>query len=147
MRYYPRPKTRDEALAWIDWNRSNYERYGYGLWILQTWEDDFVGDCGLTWQTVEGGQYLEVGYHVVTAFQGQGLATEGASACLDLAFGEIGEEHVIAIVNPANHASRRVAEKIGMEVEREADAYGGQVVVYGMRATSASPRCCPVAPS
>lgn len=24
MRYYPRPKTRDEALGWIRWNERNY---------------------------------------------------------------------------------------------------------------------------
>jgi RimJ/RimL family protein N-acetyltransferase len=27
MRHYPRPETRDEARAWIDWNKSNYAEH------------------------------------------------------------------------------------------------------------------------
>jgi RimJ/RimL family protein N-acetyltransferase len=34
MRYYPRPKTRDEASAWISWNQRLYRTHGYGLWLL-----------------------------------------------------------------------------------------------------------------
>jgi RimJ/RimL family protein N-acetyltransferase len=131
MRFYPRPKTRGEALDWIHWNQRNYAQYGFGLWFVETHDGTFVGDCGLTWQTVEGAQHLEVGYHTVPALQGLGYATEAAMACVDLAE-EIGETHVIAIINPANRASRRVAEKIGMTLEREADAHGSRAVIYGL---------------
>jgi RimJ/RimL family protein N-acetyltransferase len=31
MTYYPRPKTRDEAVRWIEWNRALYRTHGYGL--------------------------------------------------------------------------------------------------------------------
>ena len=54
MTYYPRPKTRQEAAQWIDWNRGLYRMRGYGLWLLTTAEGDFVGDCGLTPQVVDG---------------------------------------------------------------------------------------------
>jgi RimJ/RimL family protein N-acetyltransferase len=131
MRFYSRPKTREEAGAWIDWNRQNYRQHGYGLWVVELHDGTFVGDCGLTWQTVEGARHLEVGYHTVPALQGLGYATEAALACVELA-DEIGETQVIAIINPANRASRRVAEKIGMTFEREADVHGGRAVVYGL---------------
>ena len=36
MTYYPRPKTRDEAVQWIKWNRALYRTHGYGLWLLST---------------------------------------------------------------------------------------------------------------
>jgi RimJ/RimL family protein N-acetyltransferase len=49
MAYYPRPKTPDEAAAWIAWNEENYARDGFGLWILHDSSGAFVGDCGLTW--------------------------------------------------------------------------------------------------
>jgi hypothetical protein len=52
MTYYPAPKTRDQASAWGDWSRRNYAEHGYGLWIIGTHDGQFVGDCGLTWQTV-----------------------------------------------------------------------------------------------
>jgi hypothetical protein len=28
----PRPKDRDEVLAWIDWNQRLYRQEGFGLW-------------------------------------------------------------------------------------------------------------------
>ena len=131
MRYYPQPRTREEAGEWIAWNRRNYAEHGYGLWIVETHDGGFVGDCGLTWQPVGERQVLEVGYHVVPAHQGRGYATEAARACLALATGEIGEEHVVAIVHPDNLASRRVAENIGMREEQRARVHGRDVVVLG----------------
>ncbi|BCW57809.1 hypothetical protein StoSoilB20_11560 [Arthrobacter sp. StoSoilB20] len=81
MTYYPAPKTRDEAAAWIQWNRDNYARDGHGLWIIETHDGGFVGDCGLTWQQVNGRCELEVGYHVRRELQGRGYASEAALAC------------------------------------------------------------------
>ncbi|GAA4699965.1 GNAT family N-acetyltransferase [Nocardioides nanhaiensis] len=131
MRYYPRPRTREEARAWIDWNRRSYAEHGYGLWVLETHEGEFVGDCGLTWQPVGERQVLEVGYHVLPRHQGRGYATEAARACLELATGAIGEQHVVAIVHPDNAASRRVAERIGMREEQRTVVHGRDVVVLG----------------
>ena len=54
MTYYPRPRTRAEAADWIRWNEDNYARDGFGLWILHDEEGSFLGDCGLTWQRVDG---------------------------------------------------------------------------------------------
>lgn len=114
MRYYPAPKTREEAAAWIAWNQRNYAEQGYGLWAIETHEGRFVGDCGLTWQQVNGVPKLEVGYHVRTAEQGLGYATEAAAACRDYARDQTSAEELVAIIHPGNHASRRVAEKVGM---------------------------------
>jgi RimJ/RimL family protein N-acetyltransferase len=131
MRFYPQPKTREEAKHWIDWNQANYTEHGYGLWIIETHLGNFVGDCGLTWQTIDGQRFLELGYHTARRRQGRGYATEAARACLELAAGPIGESHVVAIINPENTPSRRVAEKLGMQVEQETDVYGRPAVVYG----------------
>jgi RimJ/RimL family protein N-acetyltransferase len=49
MRYYPSPKSRDEALAWIAWNQRLYREHGFGLWLLTLRDTGkFAGDCGLT---------------------------------------------------------------------------------------------------
>ena len=133
MRYYPSTKSRAEAQQWIDWNRRNYDEHGYGLWIVETLDGEFVGDCGLTWQQVGDERILEVGYHTVAGLQGLGYATEAARACVDLATETIGEPHVVAIINPDNGPSRRVAEHLGMRVEQEAEVHGRSAVVYGLR--------------
>ena len=135
MAYYPAPKTRQEAQAWIDWNQRNYAEHGYGMWVIETHDGEFLGDCGLTWQEVNGRRELEVGYHVRADRQGQGLATEAALACRDYARSQIGADHLVALIHPDNLASRRVAEKLGLQFE-EADPVGAEaprVVVYGCR--------------
>jgi RimJ/RimL family protein N-acetyltransferase len=129
MRYYPRSKTRDEAQRWIDWNQANYRDVGFGLWIIETSDGRFVGDCGLTMQEVEGEHEVEVGYHVRPEFQNQGLATEAARATKAVAV-EHGLLRLIAIINPENVPSQRVAEKIGLRYERTVDHPDGKQTIY-----------------
>jgi RimJ/RimL family protein N-acetyltransferase len=131
MRFYPRPKTRAEARAWIEWTLGNYARDGFGLWVIEDPDGEFLGDCGLTWQTLDGAEDLEIGYHVVPARQGLGIATEGARACRDFARGR-GVERLIAITAPENRPSQRVAEKVGMRWERSTTKSGVPVFVHGM---------------
>ena len=131
MTYYPRPKTRQEAAHWIDWNRGLYRTHGYGLWLLTTTDGDFVGDCGLTPQMVDGVTELEVGYHVLPAMQGRGYATEAAAACRVFAQAVLGATRLIAIIHPDNRPSQRVAAKIGLRPEKRATVHGGRdAVIY-----------------
>jgi RimJ/RimL family protein N-acetyltransferase len=131
MTYYPRPKTRPEAAQWIDWNHGLYRTRGYGLWLLTTADGDFVGDCGLTPQVVDGVTELEVGYHVLPALQGRGYATEAAAASRDFARTVLGAKRLIAIIHPDNRPSQRVAEKIGLLPEKRATVHGGrEAVIY-----------------
>lgn len=145
MEFYPAPKTRAEVADWIAWNRRSYAEHGHGLWIVETHAGAFVGECGLTWQRVNGERRLEVGYHVAPVLQGRGYATEAAAACRDHARDVLGAPELVAIVHPENTASRRVAEKIGMEVLEEdrtgvdasyLEAIGAEArTVLGMRLT------------
>lgn len=133
MRYYPRPKTRDEALAWIEWNLRLYDEHGFGLWVMEsTSTSEFVGDCGLTPQTVEGVPDTEVGWHTKKEFWNQGFATEAALACRDLGFDSFRLARLISIIDPENIASRRVAEKIGMRPDRTAVHDGYPCVIYAI---------------
>jgi RimJ/RimL family protein N-acetyltransferase len=132
MRYYPRPKTRSEARDWIARNRQRYRAHGFGLWIMNRRDTgEFVGDCGLTFQHVDGVDELEVGYHVRTAFQGNGYATEAAAASRDFARDVLGAHRLIAIISPRNLPSQRVATKIGLKIEKHTVAPdGAEAVIY-----------------
>jgi len=114
MAYYPAPKTREESLDWIERMQARYVEHGHGLWIIETHGGEFLGDCGLTWQSVNGMPVLEVGYHVRADRQHQGLATEAAIACRALARAEFAPTLLTAIIHPENVASRTVAERLGM---------------------------------
>jgi RimJ/RimL family protein N-acetyltransferase len=133
MAYYARPKDRAEALAWIEWNQRLYREHGFGLWIVEERESgQFVGDCGLTPQEVDGATEIEVGYHVRASLQRQGFATEGAAAARAYARDVLGLDRLIALIHPDNVASQRVAEKIGLRFERETTSRSGRPSrVYG----------------
>lgn len=116
--------------GWIEWTLRNYQEYGFGLWVIETHTGDFVGDCGLTMQDVEGEQLVEVGWHVRTPLRRQGYASEAAGSVRAAARGA-GVDHLVAIIRPSNIASQRVATKIGLALEREVHAHGGPALVFG----------------
>lgn len=114
MAYYPAPKTRAESADWIAANRRRYREDGHGLWIIETHDGEFIGECGVTWQSANNTPVLEVGYHVRGDRQRRGYATEAARACLDLVRLEFAPTTLTAIIHPENAASRAVAERLGM---------------------------------
>lgn len=134
MEFYPAAQSRDEVERWIRRNQQRYAEHGHGLWIIETHQSEFVGDCGLTWQLVNHRPMLEVGYHVRADQQGMGYASEAAAACRNFARDELDTSELVAIIHPENVASRRVAEHIGMQYLE--DDHGGSPpsrIVLGMR--------------
>lgn len=124
--------------SWIDWNRRNYDEYGFGLWVIETYSGEFVGDCGLTVQEVEGSWMVEAGWHVRSPVRRQGYAAEAAAA-VRVAARQGGIEHLIAIIRPDNVASQAVARKIGLAFEREIHKNGGPAMVFGATLHPPSP--------
>ena len=118
------------AKGWIEWTRRNYAQYGFGLWVIETHQGEFVGDCGLTMQDVEGEHLVEAGWHVRAPLRRQGYAAEAAASVRDSAR-KAGVEHLVAIIRPTNVPSQRVATKIGLVLEREVHAHGGPALVFG----------------
>jgi len=78
----------------------------------------------LTPQQVDGVTEIEVGYHVRACLQGRGLATEAAAACRDHARDVLEVDRLIAIIDPRNQPSQRVAENLGLVVARTSDNRG-----------------------
>lgn len=120
MRYYPAVLDRDGVAAWIERNRRRYTDAGHGLWamVLKS-SGEVIGDCGLTRQTVEEVDEIEIGYHVRRDLWGRGYAPEAARACRDYGFERLGAERLISLIRPENVPSRRVAEKIGLTLWKE----------------------------
>jgi len=137
MRFYPAPLDRAGAQRWITRNRERYAELGFGLWAVRTHDGAFLGDCGLTVQHVGGRDEVEVGYHLRTAAQGHGYATEAARASVALAH-ERGIERVTAIVDADNLPSQRVALRTGLQLERVLDHAGRTTHLY---ATGAAAEC------
>ena len=81
--FYPEMSDRSKVQAWIEWNLRNYLEFGFGLWALELKSSgEFIGDCGLTHQEVEGQSELEIGYHILLRERGKGYATEADRAAM-----------------------------------------------------------------
>jgi RimJ/RimL family protein N-acetyltransferase len=120
MRYDPVLFDRARVEEWIARNRRRYAANGHGLWalILKSTRE-LIGDCGVTVQSVDDIDELEVGYHLRRDHWGQGYATEAAQACRDWAFQNRNADYVISLIRPENLPSRRVAERNGMTLWKE----------------------------
>jgi RimJ/RimL family protein N-acetyltransferase len=133
MAAYRRTYTREETRGWIERSLSRYERDGFALFALERTDDGvYVGDCGPSIQVLEGVDEVEIGWHVRRDLWGRGYATEAALALRDWAFDDLGLVRLTAFVEPLNVASCRVAEKIGMRVERDAVVFGALHHIYAM---------------
>lgn len=115
-----------QTQAWVQaWLRTCLERYyqtwGFGPYaVVERQRREVIGYCGLFFFADVGGQpEVEVGYRLARAAWGYGYATEAARAVRDFAFGSLCIKRLIALIDPSNSASVRVAEKIGMRYEKE----------------------------
>lgn len=113
-----------------------YDRHGFGLWAAVLKEDNqLIGRCGLLYQPVEDTQEVEVTYLIDRRLWGKGLATEAAREVLKLGFERYKLPRIVAVINPENVASVRVAEKIGMKYERDVRFKDfGIVAMYAQKA-------------
>jgi RimJ/RimL family protein N-acetyltransferase len=133
MRHLGEGKTLTRAEAWrqIAMIVGHWQLRGYGLWAVEERATgELVGRIGFF--NPEGWPGFELGWVLRRAAWGKGYATEGARRALAHAFTEMGREHVISLIYPANTASIRVAERLGEALERRTELYGHEVLVYGM---------------
>lgn len=133
MSLYPRPRTRDETLDWLRHNLRLYEERGFGFWLMEGVErKEFRGYCGIRPVRIDGIEEIEMGWHTKKHFWGQGLATEAATACRDLAFTRFDIPRLVATIDRDNPPSISVASKIGMRREKEAVIDGWSCIVYSV---------------
>lgn len=71
----------------------------------------------------------ELGYRLKRKYWGQGMATEGSLALVKKGFEELKLDVIMAAADPANAASRRVMEKVGLKYEKEMMEPDGFIIV------------------
>lgn len=122
MRYIGAGTPLDQATVksqitnWI----SLYEQQGYGLLALTLKENhQLIGFCGLLHQTVDGEDFIELGYRLDQVFWGKGMATEAALAIKNYALNQLKIPTLISIIHHENIASKNVALKVGMKLMKK----------------------------
>ena len=127
MRHYPEPFNEEMTRKWIEKNIKRYEEYGFGLWAVILEETgEFIGDCGLTVQNIDGELLPEIGYHIHKKYWRQGFGSEAARAVRDWSFENTGYDCLYSYMKYTNSASYATAIAVGMrKVKEYADEING----------------------
>jgi [ribosomal protein S5]-alanine N-acetyltransferase len=132
-------RTKAETQVWIENTISSYQTEGFGLYAalakperspIDCEHKCLIGFCGLIVWSIDECREVEIGYRFTPSYWGKGLATETAIAVRDYGFAKLGLNSLIAIIQPENIRSIRVAEKIGMKPEKDFIFMGLQVRLY-----------------
>jgi [ribosomal protein S5]-alanine N-acetyltransferase len=121
------------------------QRHGFSKWALRRRDTGaFVGYCGLNVFSIDGRPEVELGYRLAVEHWRQGLATEAGRGVLEWAFRLKRLPSVVGFLDPANTASVRVLEKLGMTRRFTTTISGHVMDVYRIESPE---RTSDVAPS
>ncbi len=116
MQHYPAPFDVERTKVWISWNLENYEKYGFGLWAVVLKETgEFIGDCGITIQNIDGEMLPEIGYHIHKKYWRKGFGKEAAIAVRDWTFEHTDYDIIYSYMKYTNVGSYNTAIANGMK--------------------------------
>ncbi len=116
-KYFPALLSREESLAHIGVINKHIRTYGYGLFAVELKAThDLIGFIGFSHPGFNSHftPCVEIGWRLATPFWGQGLATEGAAACLDAGFQKWALTDIYSFTSVHNQPSEKVMVRIGM---------------------------------
>jgi RimJ/RimL family protein N-acetyltransferase len=125
---YTRQQTQAVLEKFLRWNNTGLPS---PFAVVLRENHDVLGYCGFLHHAEVPGE-VEIGYRLDPVFWNRGLITEAARAVRDHAFVELRLPRVISLIHPENVASRRVAEKNAMKVEKEITFRGFPTLVYAL---------------
>jgi len=129
-RYLGGVRSPEATKAYLSVNMAHWDQHGFGLWGLRTRAGEFAGRAGIRHVVVEGIEDVEIAYAFKRDLWGQGLASEISTALVDIGLSQLKLPSLVGLVSPENRASRRVLEKSGFTLERNAIWHGEDVVLY-----------------
>jgi RimJ/RimL family protein N-acetyltransferase len=119
---FGRGLTRDETELRLSRYLETWERDGFGKYAVELASTgSLIGYTGLevvTWFHEIDGE-VEISWRLDPGHWGHGYATEAALASLEVGFDQLGIDRVVAVIEPANVASSRLAGRIGLQAFRE----------------------------
>lgn len=135
MRYSKHgPNTLEQSKEFLnEFCIQSYAKYGFGHWMVEHKEDNKVVGCaGLAVFNVDGRNEIEIGFRLSKAYWNQGLGTELSMGIRDYAFNKLAIRRLIAIIEAQNAQSVRVAEKLGMNYEKDSVMFNKAVRIYSL---------------
>lgn len=116
MEHFPAPLSREESDTLADRISASLAAKGWGLWAVETPDQDFVGFVGLSEPSFEAPftPCVEVGWRLARAAWRKGYATEAARAAVDFGFTQLGLAEIVSFTTVSNGPSQRVMQRLGM---------------------------------
>ena len=115
--------TKEESIAYLKNVLQQYEQHGIGRFAMVTKDGNrFVGWCGLKFITEtenNHSHFYEIGYRLKEEFWGKGYAYEAATKWYEYAFSNLKINTLYASAHIDNKGSRRILEKIGLQLKNE----------------------------
>lgn len=110
------PLTRELAWRGLATHLGHWALRGYGFWAVEEKATGvFCGHVGLWFP--EGWYAPEVGWVMMQHAEGRGVAHECAKAARAHAYGTLGWQTAVSMIDPANARSIRLAERLGCACE------------------------------
>jgi ribosomal-protein-alanine N-acetyltransferase len=117
-----------------EWYKKQVDRYLFGKGGMNALIDKssraLVGHCGLLVQDVDNTTELEIGYSLLPAYWNKGYASEAARKCMDVGFEKGYSDSLISIISLTNTPSAKVAEKNGMQIEKQSVYHNNSVNIF-----------------
>lgn len=131
MKYYPNPLNKKETKEWIKRNWKRQNDTGHSLWaIIRKSDKAFIGQCGLVKQNVEGKEMIEVGYMIRNDCWRQGYALEAVRGVLSYAFNKLKINEVIALIDPLNEPSKKLAIRSGFSEKKQVHMWDKNIALF-----------------
>jgi RimJ/RimL family protein N-acetyltransferase len=123
--------SREDAWRQMAMIVGHWQLRGFGLWAVEERASgSLVGRVGLYYP--EGWPDREVAWTLARPYWGRGFALEAARAALGHAFGRLGWHRAISLIDPENHRSIRLAERLGERFEQEVTLRGHRLSLYAI---------------
>jgi ribosomal-protein-alanine N-acetyltransferase len=133
MRYISegQPWPNERIVRFIARQVACFHKRGYCLWKVVCRDTVLtIGFCGL--QPLADSEEIDCSWSLAHSYWEQGFATEAVSETLRDGFERIGLSRIVSKAQPANRASIRVMEKVGMNFECETTQNGVKSMLYFM---------------
>ena len=133
MRFFGVIFDRPRMDEWVRNNLEHEKQHGFSLLsVILKDNGEVIGDCGLETDEIDGETVVGIGFDFRRLYWGKGYATEAALAVLKYGFTRFEFDSISAWIDPENVPSQRVAERIGMTIERYVMRGGKKYALYSI---------------
>ena len=129
------PQPRNRTWRDLGYDAGQWALLGFGSWAIEErTTGQYAGQAGLN--KPDDYPEPELGWILFEGFEGKGYAHEAAMLARDFAFSVLGMITLVSYIDPSNHRSIRLAERLGAVPDKNAPTPGGEAcLVYRHRRT------------